>query len=97
MSKTKPKTTAIKKAVAPGFQPDVSNTLVGVTEPVLRAIALGCSTIMHAQPQFTNQTSPSNIVSMADLMFKYMIGAIVVKTPSEEVENAEQPEGATFG
>lgn len=90
MTSTKAKKISTKAVTTPVLATqsnDISNNLVGVTDAVLKAVALLGASIIHSAPQFAFQTNQTSVVQLADVFFNYMSGALRVETP----ETAEAP------
>jgi len=69
---------------------DISNNLVGVTDAVLKAVALLGASIIHSAPQFAFQTNQTSVVQLADVFFNYMSGVL-------KVDSQEATEPVKFG
>lgn len=83
-TKTSTKSTA-KKVSAP--TPAVNNVspIVHIfNESALRALSVYSASLMFSQPQFAAQTTPNNIIGLADLMYKYMQGEVDVNQPEAQ-------------
>ena len=62
-----------------------------------RAMTTLASAIIFAAPAFATNATPTNIVSMADLLNRFVKGDVTVSQPSDEVQNPPASNGATFG
>lgn len=67
--------------------PDITNTLIGLTDSAVRTFSVLSATLMFAQPQFVKEANPTNILGLADLFFKYATGRVDIQQPDE----AKQP------
>ena len=68
----------------------------------LRAMALGAAVDIFGKPQFATQATPSAIVGLADLFYKYVNGELPVTQPSDQVkldaqDNTKGAEAPKFG
>jgi len=94
------KVTKIKSAKTPEAAPaEVNNIplnglILAMNDNALRAFAIYSASTLFAQPQFAGQTNPSNILGLADLMYRYMQGQVNVEQPADTTPNVQAP---TFG
>ncbi len=66
----------------------VNGTVLALNDNALRAVAIFAATQMFSQPQFAAQTNPTNIIGLADLLYKYMQNQMVVNQPAEASASA---------
>lgn len=74
-------------------EPTTTNvTVLGLTDVAAKAISLYSASMLYSQPQFTKDTSPDNIVGLADLFYKYIVSQVTVTQPKETID----PEPMTY-
>lgn len=59
--------------------PNVTNILIGFTEPVLKAISTLTATMILQQPHFAGQATQQGLVELSNTMYQFMAGNITVQ------------------
>jgi len=62
---------------------EIGGTIVAFNDAALKSLSIVASAILFAAPQFANQTTPSNVLGLADLMYKYAVGEVTAEQPKE--------------
>ncbi len=95
-STTKAPTAGVKPLATPPANNNmvIGGTVLALNDQTLKSVAVLAASIMFSAPQFATQTNPTNILGLADLMYKYFINEVKIDTPSTE---AKEPEAPKFG
>jgi len=82
MTNTNKKVTTIKEAKSRPTM-EIGGTIIAFNDAALKSVALMASAFLFAAPQFANQTTPTNVLGLADLMYKYAVGDVTAEQPTE--------------
>lgn len=96
-------TKAKKKTTVTSMRPTINlpTNIVALNDASLKALCMLSSSMMFAAPAFATQANPQNILALADLMWRYVVGSVAVQQPNdvakESADDTPSLVSPTFG